>query len=114
MKLLLRVIPLLFLIACVREIDPWAIDPKQIDRVKQNLGKIKPGMNKEQVKQLLGNPRKAKGGLGPLDPLKCIECELWIYPADEETIDWPQIAFEETTNKVTKVFCEEPDEYFLF
>jgi hypothetical protein len=109
MKKILRIIPLFFLIACSKQVEA-----EQVAKVEQNFDKIKLGLNKEQVQRLLGSPRAIKRDIGPFNSLKCNKCELWIYPAEEGTIKWPQVAFETATNTVTKTFRAEPDEYFLF
>ena len=90
------------------------IDTAQVARVEQNFDQVAPGMTKEQVQELLGNPWNIKKDILSSDAMECDDCELWQYPAAEDEILWPHIAFEETTGEVTATFHEDPDEYVSF
>jgi len=100
---------LLLLTACSSQPDP-----EQIARVEQNFDKIQPGMTKEQVRKLVGEPFKVNENFELTKGLGCNSCELWLLVGSIQDIKWPHVVFDRTTNRVTKRFEEEPDEYFLF
>jgi hypothetical protein len=104
---------LLLLMACSREIDP-----KKVARVEQNFSKIKPGMTKAQVEQLVGEPISRgdfefrKSELCAIPPC---QIEIWALEATvDKTSEWPHVAIDRRTQKVIKAFRAEGDQYLLW
>jgi hypothetical protein len=104
---LIAVIPIL-ITACSTDIKP-----DQIARVEQNFDKIKPGMTREQVRALIGHPLDINDKLSEHEEIGCSKCEVWLlYSNPENYLNWPQVAFDVRTGKVTKVFRIQNDRFF--
>jgi hypothetical protein len=111
MKQCLQTIPLLFLIACSSQINP-----QQIAQVEQNFDKLKPGMTKDQVKQMVGEPI-SKGNFEFKNIVSLCSnppcyVEIWALAAPANQFsEWPHVAIDHKTQRVVKVFRAEGDEY---
>lgn len=81
--------------------------PEEYQRVEKNFKKLKTNMTKAEVEKLIGKPREAKVFNNE---------EIWLLHVNESTqgIKWPFVTFNSKTNKVTKIFLEEPDNIFMF
>jgi hypothetical protein len=97
------------------------IKPEQIARVEENFNKIKQGMTKEEVEEIIGKPYM-KGTLTyntvTETMLKCklppCSWDLWALAADgkKNSTNWPIVVFDRNTQRVTRTFRDELEHYF--
>jgi len=94
----------------------------QCEAIRENFGKIKTGMDKEEVESLLS--AKVRSKIYPYTavfPEQQAQWEIWMLCADlnscifvaslgrEQCYKWHMIAFDTQTGKVVKVFSDSPD-----
>jgi hypothetical protein len=98
-------------------------DPKLIAKVEQNFDKIQPGMTREQVRKLVGEPLERRivtaGGDKEWSAQLCgqpkppCEVDLWLLRGDpNDYLDWPHVSFDPETGRVIRTFREAQDKYF--
>lgn len=94
---------------------------EQCNVVRKNFHKLKIGMTKAEVLPLIGGERKRKITRNPgnfkeqkvkweIYPL-CYEPESCVIEESEEKVcyEWQMIAFDTKTNKVVKIFSDDPE-----
>jgi len=98
-----------------------AFTDKQCEVVRENFEKLKIGMTKDEIFPLIGGkrPRKIIRNPGQFSEQKtkweiyplCYDLESCIIKKSEKKVcyEWQMIAFDTETNKVIKIFSEEPD-----
>jgi hypothetical protein len=97
------------------------IKPEQIARVEESFHKIKPGMTKQQVEEIVGKPYMKVTLMYNTTSESVLICmvppcswDLWALAADvkKNSIDWPIVVFDPHTAQVIKIFRDDLELYF--
>lgn len=84
---------------------PKISSPEEYRQVQQHYNELKVGMTKSEVEKLVGTPREFR---------TINNEEIWLLHVNPKTqgIKWPFVVFDSNTDRVKRVFLEEPDNVF--
>ena len=95
---------------------------KQCEAIRENYGKIRIGMNREEVISLLNSIVRSKvyPYSGVIFPEQQTQWEVWLLCKDlnscimtasgkEQCYEWLMVAFDIKTGKVVKIFSDDPE-----
>jgi outer membrane protein assembly factor BamE (lipoprotein component of BamABCDE complex) len=115
------IIPLVLLVACFPKIDP-----SKVGRVEQNFDNIEPGMTKDEVRELVGEPIKEgtitydyanhppkTSNVRLICKLAPCSWDAWALEAKPEDFNTrPIVIFDRNTHRVTQTLRDELELYF--